>query len=197
MRLSLSASLAMSVFALAACNQKSETAPPVTEVPQDNVAATDNLAVATPAMARAPLSTADGKSVGDATATETPAGLLIAVNGIAMPAGTHGIHIHMTGKCEGPKFESAGGHWNPTGRKHGSENPDGQHAGDLPNLVVAANGTGTLSFTIPNATLSGGTEALLDADGAAFVVHDKADDLKTDPAGASGDRIACGVFSAA
>ncbi|ODU21339.1 MAG: hypothetical protein ABS87_07005 [Sphingomonas sp. SCN 67-18] len=158
---------------------------------------TDSLDGAAPAMARAALSMADGKSVGDATATETPDGLLIAVNGIALPAGTHGIHIHMTGKCEGPKFESAGAHWNPAGRKHGSESPDGQHAGDLPNLVVAANGAGTLTFTIPNAALSGGAEALLDGDGAAMVIHDKPDDLKTDPTGASGDRIACGVFSAA
>ncbi|WP_293857910.1 superoxide dismutase family protein [Sphingomonas sp. SCN 67-18] len=197
MRFCSSAALALPLIALAACNQKAETAPPTTEVAQNNAGVTDSLDGAAPAMARAALSMADGKSVGDATATETPDGLLIAVNGIALPAGTHGIHIHMTGKCEGPKFESAGAHWNPAGRKHGSESPDGQHAGDLPNLVVAANGAGTLTFTIPNAALSGGAEALLDGDGAAMVIHDKPDDLKTDPTGASGDRIACGVFSAA
>ena len=90
------------------------------------------------------------------------------------------------------KFESAGGHWNPGSTQHGLENPKGAHAGDMPNLTAADDGTGSLTFT-----LKGGTMAqLLDADGSAFVVHAGQDDQKTDPSGNSGDRIACGVFAA-
>ena len=93
---------------------------------------------------------------------------------------------------EPPKFASAGGHWNPAARQHGLDNPQGHHAGDMPNLTVAADGTGKLQYTLAGATLAG----LLDADDSAFVVHAMRDDQKTDPSGMSGDRIACGVFKA-
>lgn len=96
----------------------------------------------------------------------------------------------MTGKCDAPKFESAGGHWNPTGAKHGLEDPAGQHAGDMPNLVVGEDGRGTLSYELQGATFEG----LLDSDGSAMVIHASVDDQKTDPSGNSGDRIACGIF---
>jgi Cu-Zn family superoxide dismutase len=110
-----------------------------------------------------------------------------------LPVGPHAVHIHTTGKCDGPGFESAGPHWNPESKQHGTENPQGPHKGDLPNMTVAVNGTGSIMYTVPNATLAG----LLDADGAAFMVHADADDNVSDPAGNAGGRIACGVIKAA
>ena len=132
-----------------------------------------------------------GRPVGVAHATEVGGGLRVTFDGRALPPGTHGAHLHTTGLCEAPAFTTAGGHWNPTGRQHGSMNPNGQHQGDLPNLIVGADGRGTVAATIPGATMAG----LLDADGAAFIVHAGPDDLMTDPAGGSGGRIACGVFT--
>lgn len=133
---------------------------------------------------------AAGAAVGRATATEVGGGLRVTVDARTLPPGQHGAHIHTVGLCDAPGFASAGGHWNPTGRQHGSMNPAGQHDGDLPNLVVGADGRGTLGVVIPGATMAG----LLDADGAAVVIHAQPDDLMTDPAGDSGGRIACGVF---
>lgn len=145
--------------------------------------------------ATAALRTADGKDVGTVTASTDADGTTFTVDGRMMTPGLHGIHVHSVGKCEPPKFESAGPHWNPTARQHGKDNPAGPHVGDLPNLNIGAGGTGTVSFKVKGASLSG-TNGLLDSDGAAFVVHAKADDYRTDPSGASGDRIACGVFTA-
>jgi Cu-Zn family superoxide dismutase len=114
------------------------------------------------------------------------------VEGIA--AGTYGAHVHRTGRCEGPAFDSAGAHWNPTGQQHGFRNPSGRHRGDLPNLVVGAAGRGTLTFTIRAAQLRG-EAGMIDADGAALMIHAQADDYRTDPSGNSGPRIACGVLN--
>ena len=136
---------------------------------------------------------AQGSTVGHATVSTTKDGLNVALDVSGLPAGAHGAHIHATGKCDAPDFATAGGHWNPTGMHHGSMNPQGPHEGDLPNLSVGADGRGHMSFIIPNATTAG----LLDADGAAIVIHAGPDDFKTDPAGNSGARLACGVFSAA
>ena len=113
--------------------------------------------------------------------------LRIAVQGL--PPGEHGLHLHAAGRCEGPAFQSAGAHWNPAGRQHGHLNPQGAHAGDLPNLTVSANGRGALNFLVPGAGLA-------DADGTALVIHAKPDDYRTDPSGNSGDRIACAVIAA-
>lgn len=167
-----------------------------------SVALADNGAVEAPAGhtsalpasggARATVTTAAGGSAGTVTASTADGALTVTFDARNMTAGTYGVHVHTTGKCEGPKFESAGGHWNPTGKQHGRDNPNGAHYGDLPNLTVSAGGTGSVTFTIVGATMPG----LLDADGAAFVVHAKPDDYKTDPSGNSGDRIACGVFAA-
>jgi Cu-Zn family superoxide dismutase len=99
-----------------------------------------------------------------------------------MAPGIYGAHIHTTGRCDPPGFESAGGHWNPTARKHGMQNPQGRHAGDLPNLQIGANGVGRLVYSVESATLQGGVHPLLDADGAAIVLHAGADDHRTDPA---------------
>jgi Cu-Zn family superoxide dismutase len=98
--------------------------------------------------------------------------------------------VHAVGRCDPPGFESAGPHWNPTGREHGSQNPRGQHLGDLPNLLVGADGEGSFDLGIAGADL----RAMLDTDGAALVIHAGADDYRTDPSGNSGARIACGVF---
>jgi len=143
--------------------------------------------------ARAVLRMADGTEVGRATASESGGAVRVSVDASNLPAGVHGVHVHTTGRCDGPDFTTAGGHWNPTTMQHGSQNPAGPHAGDLPNMTVAADGRGKLSMVLPAGTMTG----LLDADGAAFVVHAAADDLKSDPAGNSGGRIACGVFEAA
>ncbi|GGB15486.1 superoxide dismutase [Sphingomonas metalli] len=139
------------------------------------------------------LRTAANADAGRATATETEGGLRVTLDARALPPGTHGAHIHMTGRCDAPDFTTAGGHWNPTTRQHGTMNPQGPHSGDLPNLIVGTDGRGTIGVTIPGGTMDG----LLDADGAAMIVHANPDDMKTDPSGNSGGRIACGVFQPA
>jgi Cu-Zn family superoxide dismutase len=109
-------------------------------------------------------------------------------------AGTYGAHVHAVGRCDAPDFASAGPHWNPTGEQHGGSNPQGMHMGDLPNLMVDADGRGKLEITLPGTRLVAGSSAMMDADGAAIVIHERADDYRTDPSGNSGARIACGVF---
>lgn len=156
----------------------------------------DEMATGTPvaggASAVAMLRTAGGAEVGRATATEVAGGVRFTIDASGMPAGTRGAHVHMTGRCDAPDFATAGPHWNPTAAKHGTMNPQGPHQGDLPNLVIGSDGRGTVGATVPGATMA----ALLDADGAAMVVHAQADDLRTDPSGNSGVRVACGVFQA-
>jgi len=145
-------------------------------------------------VARAALVGADQTEYGEVIAAQGDNGLIVNIKAQGMSPGPHGVHIHETGKCEGPDFKSAGGHWNPGVKQHGFDNPQGAHAGDFFNLDIGADGTGALEATISGATLKDGEYALLDADGAAFVVHEGADDLKTDPSGESGGRLACGVF---
>lgn len=145
-------------------------------------------------VARAELLGADQTQYGEVIVAQGDDGLLVNIKATGMSPGAHGVHIHEIGKCEGPDFKSAGGHWNPAAKQHGFDNPQGAHAGDFFNLDIGADGTGSLEATIAGARLSDGDNALLDADGAAFVVHEGADDLKTDPSGESGGRLACGVF---
>lgn len=147
---------------------------------------------ATPNGASAVLRMADGTEVGRAVATEVGGGVRVSVDASKLPPGPHGVHVHAVGRCDGPDFTTAGAHWNPAAKQHGAQNPMGPHAGDLPNLPIGADGRGSVTFTLPAGTLPG----LMDADGAAFVIHAAADDLKTDPSGNSGARIACGVFEA-
>ncbi len=144
--------------------------------------------------ARAALKDAQGKDVGTATFTPARNGVKVHVQVAHLPPGKHGIHIHAVGKCEAPEFKSAGGHFNPLGKKHGLHNPEGAHAGDMPNLAVAKNGSAKATFTAKGATLAEGAGSLLGADGTALVIHADPDDEKTDPAGNSGTRIACGVI---
>lgn len=143
--------------------------------------------------ATASLRTAAGADVGTVTATEMAGGIQIRIDARGMPAGMHGAHVHTIGRCDAPDFTTAGGHWNPTGKQHGTSNPAGPHAGDAPNLTIGADGSGSVTIMLPAGTMDG----LLDADGSAFVIHAGADDYKTDPSGNSGGRIACGVFAAA
>lgn len=147
--------------------------------------------------ASAQLLDASGRAMGTATATQSGDSIRVRIEGVGLPSGAHGAHVHMTGQCIAPGFDSAGGHWNPTNRGHGSENPAGMHKGDMPNILIGTNGAGTLEYTIANARTSGGSDALLDADGAAIVIHSGPDDYRSDPSGNSGARIACGVFAAA
>lgn len=144
--------------------------------------------------ASAALAEPGGRVVGRATVTQEAGGARVLVEVEGLAPGTYGAHIHRTGRCEGPVFDSAGAHWNPTGQQHGFRNPSGRHRGDLPNLVVGANGRGRLSFTIRAARLRD-AEGMLDADGAAMMLHAQADDYRTDPSGNSGARIACGVLN--
>lgn len=140
--------------------------------------------------ATADLKDASGATVATATASNDGKGIRISIAATALPPGTHGAHVHTVGRCDGPDFTTAGGHWNPGSMMHGVDNPHGPHAGDMPNLVVGADGHGKLAIKLPAGTLDG----MLDADGAAIVIHATADDMKTDPSGNSGARIACGVF---
>lgn len=135
-----------------------------------------------------------GRALGTLTLTEGAEGITLSGRLSGLPPGEHAIHLHGTGRCQ-PPFDSAGDHWNPTNREHGLQNPEGPHLGDLPNVQV----TGDSSVTVQVATRGGtfrGSNALLDADSAAVVIHVQPDDHRTAPSGGSGDRIACGVVSA-
>ncbi len=138
-----------------------------------------------------------GKSVATASATQLGDGIRLQVQALALPSGSYGAHIHAVGRCDAADFASAGPHWNPTGQQHGKNNPQGMHKGDLPNLVVGADRRGFFEVTVPGAPISNGSTPLMDADGAAIVIHERADDYRTDPSGNSGARIACGVFGSA
>jgi Cu-Zn family superoxide dismutase len=144
--------------------------------------------------AHADLMDASGKSVGTATITQTSGGVQIKATLSNLPPGVHAIHIHTVGKCDPPGFTTAGGHFNPENKKHGMDNPDGMHMGDLPNFTVAADGTGQVTALAAHATLGDGDDSLFHTGGTALVIHAMADDYKTDPSGNSGPRIACGVI---
>ena len=148
--------------------------------------------VATP-LAVAKLEAADGTDAGTATLTRSKDKLTLTVNAASMPVGQHGIHLHAVGTCEPPSFKSAGSHLNPFGKMHGSLNPQGSHLGDLPNLVIGADGMGALSVKL-SGTASELEPLIFDADSTALVIHETADDYRTDPSGKSGSRIACGVL---
>ena len=133
-----------------------------------------------------------GQPVGSVRMWETPGGVTFRILASGLPHGNHGLHAHTTGRCDLPGFASAGAHWNPSGARHGFNNPAGPHRGDLPNVTVAANGVLSEAVSLPGASFTD----LLDADGSALVLHAAPDDYATDPSGNSGDRIACAVITA-
>jgi len=146
-----------------------------------------------PKSAHADIVNAQGQKIGTAKIVGAHVGVKIELNVSQLPPGTHGIHIHAVGKCEGPDFKSAGGHFNPVAKKHGRDNPEGPHAGDLENITVGADGKVKASIVDPNVTLGDGASSLFHDGGSAIVIHEKEDDYKTDPSGNSGARIGCGV----
>ncbi|MFB3921858.1 MAG: superoxide dismutase family protein [Terriglobia bacterium] len=144
--------------------------------------------------AKADLFDAKGNKVATATLKQAKGGVQIALRSTGLPEGIHAFHIHAVGKCDAPGFTTAGGHFNPEHKKHGLKNPEGPHAGDMPNITVNAKGVGKAKVVNSRVTLGEGENSLFHEGGTALVIHAKADDDMTDPAGNAGDRIACGLI---
>lgn len=144
----------------------------------------------------APLIDGSGAVIGSVQMWEDSNGVVkLFVGASGLTPGAHGVHIHAIGQCAGPAFTSAGGHYNPAGKKHGLESPDGHHAGDLPGLDVGPDGTTAYLTTTDDVTLTAGAKTIFDLDGSALVVHAGADDQVTDPTGNSGARVACALLA--
>lgn len=194
-RLSFPITLAAAV-ALAGCSAASDTAD---ENASNEGASSETASSAAPSndtVGSASLALADGTPAGtvELLANGGDLSLTVAVTGI--PEGTHGFHLHTTGDCTPPDFTSAGGHLNPADKEHGHENPAGSHLGDLPNLVVGADGSASTTADLGSGSDSA-IDSLFDADGTAVVVHADPDDYQSDPSGNAGSRIACGVLERA
>ncbi len=137
----------------------------------------------------------DGNRIGNVAISELAQGVRIFAQADNVPPGVHAFHIHETGQCDPPDFESAGGHYNPTDKQHGWDSPQGPHAGDFANVHVHEDGRLTVEYFTDAVTLGEGETTLFDGDGSAIVMHEGADDYQTDPAGDAGARIACGVIA--
>jgi Cu-Zn family superoxide dismutase len=156
-------------------------------------------AAAPPATTTVQLANAKGEAVGTAVLSADDKGVAIALDLKGLPPGDHAIHVHETPKCDAPDFKSAGSHWNPHAKKHGMDNPDGPHAGDMANINVAADGTAKMTIIAPGVAYDRGEHSVFGGaggtTGTALVIHAAADDMKSDPAGNAGDRIACGLIA--
>ena len=141
------------------------------------------------------LKNAQGETVATATLSGAGKGIEIELAGQKLPPGEHAIHLHQAAKCEPPDFKSAGPHFNPENKQHGTENPQGPHVGDMPNITVKEDGTVKTTVKNERATLGDGANSVYANGGTALVLHAKADDMKSDPAGNAGDRIACGIIN--
>ena len=141
------------------------------------------------------LTNTKGESAGTATLTPAKHGIKIRLNVKNLPPGEHAVHFHQNAKCEPPDFKSAGPHFNPENKKHGLQNPEGHHAGDMPNFTVTESGTSKSTIINKDVDLGDDSHSLFTNGGTAIVIHAKPDDMKTDPAGNAGDRIACGVIT--
>jgi len=144
--------------------------------------------------ATAELINTSGQKLGSVTLVEEGDSVELRIEASGLEPGMHGIHFHAVGLCETPGFTSAGSHFNPLGKEHGLDSPNGAHAGDLPGLEADASGNATYNVTTNRVRLGEGQLSLFDADGTALVIHARADDQVTDPSGNSGDRVACGVL---
>ena len=193
-RLALPVTLA-AVAALAGCSPAQDDAAPTQDASAQSTAAEDVAGAASSpdTLGSAALALADGTSAGTVELLSDGGALSLRIDVTGIPEGTHGFHLHTTGQCAAPDFTSAGGHLNPADREHGRENPAGSHLGDLPNLVVGADGTASTTVAL-DAESGSAIDLLFDADGTAVMIHADPDDYRTDPTGDAGSRIACGVL---
>ncbi len=175
---------------------KPEPATAIDAAPLPEPAGSGAALPAPPATTLVELKNGKGEAVGTVTLSADGKGVSLALDLKALPPGEHAIHVHEKPDCTAPDFKSAGGHWNPAKKQHGMQNPEGAHAGDIPNLTVAADGTLKATIIAPGVTYDRAETSVFGPTGTALMIHASADDNKTDPSGNAGDRIACGVIKA-